>query len=64
LRPHGAAGRLRRIGRLLRNDILEEIAHASKMGRRRGSFNVFDARFAERAEAFARGASAEPRFAR
>jgi hypothetical protein len=51
LRAHGASRRLRRIGRLVRSNILEEVAHLSKMGCAGGSFNIFDSQFADLAGA-------------
>jgi hypothetical protein len=45
LRPHGTARRLSRIERLVLENIVEQIAHASKMGCNHETFNVAVAPF-------------------
>jgi hypothetical protein len=40
MRPRGAPRRLRRVERRVSEDILEQVAHALKMGRKRRSCNT------------------------
>jgi hypothetical protein len=44
MRPRGAPRRLRRVERRVSEDILEQVAHALKMGRKRRSCNAARAR--------------------